>query len=76
MRRNNPELMKNWKIPVRASLAGKVELTLTDPVTREPRYGARTKLVDALLEHWLDSLQGKPIEERHPLPTLEELRSA
>lgn len=75
MRRKNPELMKKWKIPVQAELAGKIELVLTDPLTREPKYGARTVLIEALLNHWLDIQTGKTEAERTRLPTLEELRS-
>lgn len=76
MRRNNPELMKKWKIPIPATTAGRVELALMDPLTREPRYGARSRLSEALFEHWLDMIAGKPYDERRPIPTLEELRSA
>lgn len=73
-RPRNPDLTINWKIPLPATLAGMVELALTDPLTKQPRYGARTKLVTALCEHWLDSVAGKPVDERRPLPTLDELR--
>lgn len=75
MRRNKPDLMKNWKVPINAELAGRVEFTILDPLTRKPRYGARSLLVEALFEHWLDTIAGKPFEERRVLPSLEELRS-
>lgn len=74
--RRSVELMKNWKVPIPATVAGKVEMVLTDPLTHQPKYGARTKLLTALLEHWLDQTAGKPADECRPLPTLEELRSA
>lgn len=74
MRRNN-ELLKDWKIPIPAVTAGKVEMVLMDPITGQPKYGARTKLLEHLLDHWLDFIAGKPEPERKPLPTLEELRS-
>ena len=73
--RRNHDLMKPWKIPVKADLAGRVEMVLGDPLTGAPKYGARTKLISDLLEHWLDSVAGKPEPERRPIPSLEELRS-
>lgn len=73
--RRNIELTKDWKIVLNAETAGKVEMVLTDPLTKEPIYGARKALVNGLLEHWLDKLAGKSEAECKPLPTLEELRS-
>lgn len=69
------ELMKKWKVPVPATIAGAVELVLCDPLTRQPKYGARTTLIAALLENWLDTIAEKPLSERKPIPSLEELRS-
>jgi hypothetical protein len=74
MRRSH-DLMKPWKIPLNASLAGRVEMVLGDPLTGQPKYGARTRLINDLLEHWLDVIAGKPAPERRPLPSLEEIRS-
>lgn len=75
MRRKNPELIKKWKIPVLAELAGKIEMCTMDPLTREAKYGARTVLIEALLNYWLDVQAGKPEDQRTRLPTIEELRS-
>jgi hypothetical protein len=72
--RRSDELTKDWKVTVRADVAGAVEFVLTDPLTNAPIYGARTKLITQLLEHWLDFTAGRPPDERKPLPTLEELR--
>lgn len=66
--------MKNWKIPVPAETAGKIEFVLRDPLTKQPKYGARTVLVSRLLEFWLDQLSGKSVDECQPLPSLEELQ--
>ena len=74
MRRRH-ELLRDWKIPVPATTAGKIEMVLGDPITGVPKYGARTKLIASLLEHWLDTVAGKPLAERSPLPSVEELRS-
>lgn len=49
----NPNLMKDWKIPLDASLAGAIEFELMDPITKKPRYGERSKLVGYLLAQWL-----------------------
>ncbi len=49
----NPDLMKDWKIPLPATLAGSVEFELMDPITKKPRYGERSKLVGYLLAQWL-----------------------
>jgi len=73
--RRSDELTKDWKVTVRADVAGAVEFVLSDTTTNAPLYGARTKLITQLLEHWLDSIAGKPLGECKPLPTLEELRS-
>lgn len=73
--RRSLELVKNWKVPIPATVAGRIELVLTDPITHQPKYGARSKLITALLEHWLDQCAGKPLDECKALPTLDELRS-
>lgn len=59
----NPNLMKDWKIPLDASLAGAVEFELMDPITKKPRYGERSKLVAALLADWLAGRGRKIIVE-------------
>lgn len=52
-RKCSPDLMKDWKIPLPATLAGSVEFELLDPLTGKPRYGERSRLVAALLQNWL-----------------------
>lgn len=49
----NPEMSKAWKIHIPATLAGRVEHRLLDPVSGKPAYGARNKLLTELLEKWL-----------------------
>jgi hypothetical protein len=49
----NPDLTKDWKLPIPATVAGAVEFELLDPVTKKPRYGERTRLVTQLLANWL-----------------------
>lgn len=50
------------------SLATKVDLLLTDPLTGKVKYGARTQLFEQLLREWLGAQQrlysrGTPAEE-------------
>lgn len=71
-RKANDDLIKPWKINLPATLAGKIEYTLHDPIHNAPRYGARGYLVERLLEHWLAHITGEP---KPPLPSLEEVRS-
>lgn len=66
------DLQKPWKLNLSASLAGKIEYLLTDPLTKKPIYGARVKLVEALLERWIAEQEGRPIPH---VPTLAQLRS-
>lgn len=61
--------MKDWKIPLDASLAGAVEFELMDTITKKPRYGERSKLVSALLAEWLAG-RGRKIEVELPSPDL------
>lgn len=58
-RPNNPDLTKNWKICLPATLAGTVELYLMDRVHKKPQYGARAKLITELLEGWVKEQQAK-----------------
>lgn len=66
------DLQKPWKLNLSASLAGKIEYMLSDPLTKKPIYGARVKLVEALLECWIAEQEGRPVLP--PVPSLEELR--
>lgn len=66
------DLQKPWKLNLSASVAGKVEYMLTDPITKKPLYGARKELVEALIEYWIAREEGRtPLP---PIPTLEQLR--
>lgn len=68
----NDDLSVRWKLVVPATLAGMIEYMLTDPVHQKPIYGSRTKLISALLEHWVAQQQGRdPLPE---VPTLAQLR--
>lgn len=64
-RPTNPDLMKDWKIPLPATLAGAVEFELFDPLTKKPRYGERSKLIAFLLAEWLAG-RGRKIEVDPP----------
>lgn len=72
----NPDLTRNWKLSLPATLAGKIDFVLEDPVTRKPIYGSRNKLVAALLEQWLARESGKAEAELPAIPTLAQLREA
>lgn len=67
----NTDFIKPWKICLPATLAGRVEFMLSDPLTHKPIYGARNKLIASLLEHWLARETNRPPT---PVPTLSELR--
>jgi hypothetical protein len=71
-KRNDSDLIRNWKITLPATLAGRVEYMLLSPIHQKPIYGARARLVESLLEYWV-SLQSGSVPA--PLPTLEQLRS-
>lgn len=72
--RRNTDLKRPWKIHVNATLAGKLNFVTIDPTTSKPKYSARTLIVNRLLQNWFEVLEGKPEQERTPLPTLEEIR--
>lgn len=74
-RLHNPDLIIYWKLSMPATLAGQVEFVLSDPVTHKTKYGARNKLVAALVERWMAELRGTPPAELPPVPTLEQLRA-
>ena len=54
----NPDLTKNWKISLPATLAGTVEFYLFDPLHKKPIYGSRAKLITELLEKWVSDQAG------------------
>jgi hypothetical protein len=66
----NPDLSKDWKVVLPATLAGSVEFELLDAATGKPRYGERSRLVAYLLQQWLAS-RGRfiPLDEP-PSPDL------
>ena len=48
--------MVTWEIRIPLSTAAKTELLLIDPITGSARYAARSQLVTALVEQWLNSI--------------------
>lgn len=72
MPRRNSDLLKPWKLPLPATLAGKVEYCLFDPIHGKPRYGARNHLIVSLLEYWLAREEGRPLPH---IPTTDELKN-
>lgn len=52
-RHTSPDLRKDWKISLDATVAGAVEFELLDPLTGKPRYAERSRLIGALLANWL-----------------------
>jgi hypothetical protein len=49
-----------WTVNVPSSIAVQIDLLLSDPLTGKPRYGARAKLVTALLQHYLRTARTNP----------------
>ena len=73
--RRNDDLIRPWKLSMPATLAGRVEFALLDPITGKTKYGARNTLIVKLLERWLAE-QSDPVPQDLPtVPTLEELRA-
>jgi hypothetical protein len=68
-RHTEPDLRKDWKISLPATLAGSVEFELMDPTTKKPRYAERSRLIAALLADWL-SKRGKTVEVDMPAEDL------
>lgn len=58
-RPQNPDLTKNWKICLSATLAGTVELYLFDRLHGKPKYGSRSQLLTRLLSDWV-------VEQKNP----------
>ena len=57
-----------WKVMVRADLAAEVELLITDPMRDKPAYGARTKLIEGLLEKHLQEIRRQHAATPPPVP--------
>lgn len=53
----NPDLIKPWKTNLPATLAGKIEYLLHDPIHNRPRYAARGFLIEQLLNVWLAKIE-------------------
>jgi hypothetical protein len=68
-----PYLRVDFKVSLPAALAAEVDLMFVDPLTNRPKYGARAKLIQALLENWLADQRGGSVQH---VPSLEELRDA
>jgi len=67
-RRCSPDLTKDWKIVLPATLAGSVEFELLDPLSGKPRYGERSRLISQLLSNWLAE-RGKKVPVNEPPAT-------
>ncbi len=65
-----------WKLHIKGTIAAQVELLLTDPVRKKPKWGARSDLTERLYTEWiaqqiaLRKAKGEPIPEgvETPLP--------
>lgn len=73
-RPRNPHLRADWKLSLPAPTAAQADLLLEDPLTQKPKYGSRSRLIDALLQRWFAELRGD--ETIPPIPSLSDLRSA
>ena len=45
-----------WKISIKQSIAGRLELLLADPVTGKIGHGKRSRLINALLSEYLNKI--------------------
>lgn len=72
-KRQDHDLLRNWKITLPATLAGRVEAMLLSPVHQKPIYGTRARLVEALLEYWV-AVESGSASPPH-VPSVHELRS-
>lgn len=70
----NPDLNRWWKLGLPATLAGKLEYMLADPIHQKPIYGVRNKLSVALYEWWIARENGVATDDLPKVPTLLELR--
>lgn len=53
-RRKNVDPRMTWHIYIPSTIAAQVELILLDPFLQKARFGAKSELVTALLQEWLD----------------------
>jgi hypothetical protein len=70
-----PYIRAEWKVSLKARLAGEIDLMLENPLTRKPQYGARARLIEALLDRWLAEQKGDPTDTI-AVPSLLELRES
>lgn len=68
----NPDLSTPWKINLPATVAGKIEYLLLDPVHSKPIYASRNKLIVSLLEWWMARESGR--DQLPHVPSIVELR--
>lgn len=71
MPRPRGDLCVNWKLRLSLSTAAAVEQLTMDATTGAPRYGARRRLIEHLLNRYLQEIgwtsAAAPIAERPPL---------
>lgn len=72
-RPRNAHLRATMKLSLPAPTVARLDLLFEDPLTGRPKYGARSKLIDALLWRYFADLEGAPPP---PMPTLAELRAS
>lgn len=70
----NPDLNKPWKVLLPATLAGRIEFMLIDPIHKKPIYAARAKLLSSLLEWWIARESGADPAHLPSVPSLLDLR--
>ncbi len=68
-----PYIRADYKLSIPAELAGRIDLTLEDPLTHKPKYGARARLTEKLYRIWLAHVNGDPVP---PFPSVAELRES
>lgn len=55
-----PYIRDTWKVSLPAPLTAEIDLMLSNPATHRLKYGARSRLVEALLRRWLAEVRGEP----------------
>jgi hypothetical protein len=70
----NNDLSTPWKINMPATLAGKIEFVLLDPIHQKPIYASRNRLIVALLSWWEARERGLPQDQLPHIPSIAELR--
>lgn len=72
-RPRNAHLRTTMKLSMPAPTVAKLDLLFEDPLTGRPKYGARSRLIDALLRRYFAEIEGDVLPD---LPTLTELRNS